>query len=65
VSAERYWRQAAECMQLSFSAPNARSRSTFLQMAILWDALARHAERKQQGASVAQQQQQPQKDPAE
>jgi hypothetical protein len=51
-------------MQLSFSAPNARSRSTFLQMAILWDALARHAERKQ-GAPVAQQQQQPQKDPTE
>ena len=65
MSAERYWRQAVECMQLSFNAPDARSRSTFLQMAMLWDALARHAERGQKGASVAQQQQQPQKDPAE
>jgi hypothetical protein len=52
-------------MQLSFNAPDARSRSTFLQMAMLRDALARHAERKQQGASVAQQQQQPQNDPTE
>lgn len=65
MSAERYWRQATECMQLSFNAPDARSRSSFLQMAMLWDALARHAERKQGAASVVQQQQQPQKDPTE
>jgi hypothetical protein len=52
-------------MQLSFNAPDARSRSSFLQMAMLWDALARHAERKQGAASVVQQQQQPQKDPTE
>jgi hypothetical protein len=65
VSAERYWRHAADCMQLSFVAPDSKSRATFLQMAMLWNGLARQAEKNQKNAAPAQQQQQPQKHPTE
>jgi hypothetical protein len=58
--AERYRRYAEECMALPATSGTSGSRWAFLQMEMLWNALARQAASNDRATSI-QQQQQPQK----